>query len=118
MTKQEAVANHRKMWNWIADQIEERKQAINIEELKRRYTQDVYGKTISMDCFCCEYDDEHDGYSCSHCPVVWPNRTCDLLYYVCSKSADYEDQAMIKRKIANLPEKSDGGNRCDQTGSD
>lgn len=105
MTKQEAIKNHRAMWNWIADQIEERKQALNIGVLKYRYLHHVYNGYASHNCFCCEYDDEHDDHVCSHCPLVWPEGHCIVLYKVCCESHDYNEQAKYARKIANLPER-------------
>ena len=37
LTKQEAITEHRKMWNWIADTIKEEKRIKDIRGLKRKY---------------------------------------------------------------------------------
>ena len=34
LTREEAISKHRKMWNWIADRIEEEKEYQDIEDLK------------------------------------------------------------------------------------
>ena len=107
MTKQEAVANHRKMWNWIADQIEKAKRARNIDELKDYYVHYIYGEYVWFDCFCCEYDEEQGIESCTHCPLVWPDGKCGPLYGVCCMCSDYVKQVKFARQIANLPERED-----------
>lgn len=107
MTKQEAIENHRAMWNWIADQIEQRKQAQNITELKYYYIHYISEEYALYDCFCCEYDYEHGFNFCTHCPLVWPDGKCGVLFGTCYACSDYMGQAMFARQIANLPERKD-----------
>lgn len=33
LTKQQVIEGHRKMWNWIADEIEKEKEVLNISNL-------------------------------------------------------------------------------------
>ena len=37
LTKEQAIAEHRKMWNWIADQISKSNGIVNIYNLKEEY---------------------------------------------------------------------------------
>ena len=37
LTKQQTIEGHRKMWNWIADEIEKRRRTVCIVELKMEY---------------------------------------------------------------------------------
>lgn len=66
LTREEAVSEHRKMWNWIADKIEEEKRDQYIECLKEKYC-NREGYFIENDCFCCGYTK----YICDYCPIEW-----------------------------------------------
>ena len=106
MTKQEAIKNHRVMWNWIADQIEYEKQVQFITMLKEKYITGNYEGYVKNNCFCCQYDCEHyKGVACAACPIDWlPGDDCCTLYSICWESTNYEEQAKYARQIANLPE--------------
>ena len=79
--KQEAIQNHRKMWNWIADEIEKEKNLFkynSLSDLKENYFQINNLPEIQMDCFCCEYVDKYKGgwyqsKACVNCPLIWGN---------------------------------------------
>ena len=134
LTKKQAIEEHRKMWNWIADAIKNKEDWSVVEscydwdsliaKLKYRYLlnyKDQKYKNIYADCFCCEYADNvinntyYDYNFCSYCPVMWSGSTG----YCCGKYGEYielislrgySDENRIKAyklalKIANLPER-------------
>lgn len=133
LTKKQAIEEHRKMWNWIADAIKNKEdysavvsrydwQSI-IVDLKRHYLLNYKGqkyKDIYTYCFCCEYADNvrnDDNNFCRYCPVIWSGSTG----YCCGKYAEYielvslhghsdenkEKAYKLALKIANLPERED-----------
>ena len=135
LTKEEAIREHRKMWNWIADQYEQG-YADSVMYLKTRYLEQYeHGKWcyITNKCFCCRYDTtkraEIDcrGRRCCCCPIQWKSNVnqymcCDhfeigdelgLYSYLCILSdqsmadhmADHKELAKLAREIANLPER-------------
>lgn len=61
LTKEQAIAKHRKMWNWIADQLEKAevrgRLGCNLHDLKREYIRVVKDEEeyIPHDCYCCAY---------------------------------------------------------------
>lgn len=124
LTKQQAVEEHRKMWNWIADQYEEGRTA-NIRALKEEYMQkgELEGH-ILHNCFCCEYAIQKwsSVHRCLYCPVIWGTEVyreffpCEhvLSAYQKLKDESYKPDecdvnselcACFAREIANLPEK-------------
>ena len=123
MLREEAIKKHRAMWNWIAEQIVNNERTMNIVNLKQKYI-DMQGElTIEMharnNCYLCYYTD----VNCIRCPLSWPSDACDYmcecgyratigyrdgLYDKCCKlhyECDWELQATLCRKIANLPER-------------
>lgn len=77
LTKEQAIENHRKMWNWIADQYELGYEK-SIDNLKRVYGDLFYPyKRILGNCFCCDYAGKsYDSdwiAECSKCPLKWPS---------------------------------------------
>ncbi len=115
MTKQEAIAKHRKMWNWIADETERRKIAVG----KEMYfdAMNISGKDLPLhNCYCCEYDSNNGEYDCNSCPIEWPGGSCsagglysqwlDTFNYY-SWYFDWITATSIARQIAELPEKED-----------
>ena len=66
LTKQQAIEGHRKMWNWIADEIERQKSECCIPLLKQCY---CYKNKLTLieDCFCCEYNNHY--IKCQKCPL-------------------------------------------------
>lgn len=72
LTREQAIAEHRKMWNWIADQIERGKATIDIWESKRVYMQINRIEPILNDCFLCEYTKRNRQENiCDFCPLLW-----------------------------------------------
>ena len=114
LTREEAISEHRKMWNWIADRIEEEKEYQDIEDLKIEYCDREGFDDIENNCFCCEYTN----CVCEFCPIEWESeagdymcldqykeKDCKGLYMLCFDELDWKEQAKLARKIANLPER-------------
>ena len=131
LTKKQAIEEHRKMWNWIADAIKN-KEACSavvsrynwdslIAKLTHRYLLNYTGqnyKDIYTHCFCCEYarnDTYYVNDICRYCPVIWSGSTgrcCDEYgeYEELTSLHGYSDENNEKAyklalKIANLPER-------------
>ena len=130
--KKDAIDEHRKMWNWIA----------NISEKEQRFaTKEEYIKEkgyekfhIKANCFCCAYNSSFNADDCLHCPLIWYERqvkekddTCfcmsefspfiiyfNALGYNLSssfKKVTIEEYVEAARKIANLKEVTFNGER-------
>lgn len=109
LTKQQAIEGHRKMWNWIADEIERRKRVCIIIDLKMQYCGDN-DLALKNGCFCCEYNDRD--YQCVKCPLDWgKGKHCATdkhsLYTRVVHADTWQEQADLARQIANLPERKD-----------
>ena len=128
LTREQAIIEHRKMWNWIADETERRKCVVNKREYirsKRSHDEGV----LLFDCYCCEYS---HGYAyqrrdstrayCKYCPIDWPSRAelwkCEhsqfndekglyRLWITAYNKRSYRQAATIARQIATLPERTD-----------
>lgn len=126
MLKEEAIRKHRAMWNYIAQQIENEKHTMNIGELKSKYVEHSGDNAVEMythnNCYLCKYTD----IKCYECPLIWSSEfksyQCEYgfrlpngyisegLYAECYHlycTGDWQLQAELARKIANLPEKED-----------
>lgn len=106
LTFKEAVEQHRKMWNWIADNVEEIKPDY-ANEIKEKYLKEFFpNELIFCDCFCCKYDMYFEN-NCKYCPIVWKLNSCANSGYGNFVSAvlggDCARAAKIAREIANLP---------------
>lgn len=126
MTKSEAIENHRKMWNWIADQYED-EHGIHLmtDEMKNLYIKDNLGNnaTVFNECFLCDYAFKEScsmSSYCRYCPLEWPDKKEYDGFFCETKSNNranwvqclnfsykeqFKDAARIARAIANLPEK-------------
>lgn len=123
LTREQAITEHRKMWNWIADEIESYKTTINIYKYKIKYcilNKNEYTSEIvkyHYSCFLCYYT----GNECSICPLIWNSEAsefmCELikddddkgngLLEKCVRAETWQEQAALARQIANLPERTD-----------
>lgn len=127
LTKKKAIEEHRKMWNWIADELEKpetRNKKETVHDLKVRYRNANY-LDLFEDCWCCEYDTQnidkqmYEHMRCKNCPLTWGTE-CDTDAYYCesgkdgglwwnanqlSRDGEYEGASKLARQIANLPEK-------------
>lgn len=113
--KQWYVDNHRKMWNWIADEIEGKKKCVNILKFKTKYCLRVvrlhYSDIPRSYCFACEYCDQMR-FCRAGCLFNWgegPQFVCcvDGYYDECKYAETWQEQAALARKIANLPVRED-----------
>lgn len=131
LTKKQAIEEHRKMWNWIAEQYHNRDVA-DVRTLKQEYVEANFpDRAIINDCFCCEYASQFTNeYEeiCKYCPLEWPSTEekfpCEItgvikdgldglvskLYksYLMEhpKENTPENKSRIAKQIAELPERS------------
>ena len=90
LTREQAIAEHRKMWLWISKQIMKDYVANRMVKTIYSYKCDYLNKVcpdeyIQAKCFCCEYTKQIDGYcgaNCRiHCPLYWNDKhtalSCD-----------------------------------------
>lgn len=125
MTKKEAVAQHRRMWRWIAGQYKDGRK-IHVYDLKVEYCKSNGFEYLRDFCFCCEIARKKtpiDNY-CICCPLIWGTEDLAESYF-CEKHTDIpkpspywnlhnlsDDEEFDTNKayelalqIANLPEK-------------
>ena len=109
LTFDEAIENHRKMWNWIADETEKRQKALD----KDSYFKENKLHRCYCNSYCCEYAAENSlgiMRDCNMCPIEWGNgikcRDDGELYYQWENSVYFDNwqfAAKYAREIANLP---------------
>ena len=123
-TKSEAIAEHRKMWHWIGDNLKATKDtAVNLSpseligRLKRKYC-DINALSCTHNCVCCEYDCQVNGfagyYRCTNCLVIWGTENdcvngfyCEnelSLYHKIKETYDINEQVKMAHQIAELYE--------------
>lgn len=104
ITKKLAVALHRKLWNWIADETERQHCRVEKEEYP------LFKRLLILNkCWCCEYAQGN----CEECPIVWHIRNkflggspCELAEFRDWENAMYWcESARLARVIAELPER-------------
>lgn len=106
LTKAQAIANHRKMWAWIAETARKEKRYVTKEEAF-----DHFGwPHVPANCWCCAYVEK-----CNHeknCPIAWPGGNCfaedspfmDWIAIYSEEDSAYLRAADLAEQIANLPE--------------
>lgn len=85
ISKEEAIKNHRAMWNWIADQYEKGSNK-RVQILKREYIDTMDPNRderikLHASCYCCYYAGLNNiagvenkyMFNCDQCPIVWPS---------------------------------------------
>lgn len=107
LTKEQAIENHRKMWNWIADETLKQKRIIR----KKEYfsANNISSSCIPFyECYCCEYSTKNCRRDCSKCPIKWENGDCIAGEFSDWTEAcivnNYTKAAKLARIIAYLPE--------------
>lgn len=103
LTKEEAISEHRKMWNWIADETENHKRKV----LKIEYFYENNIKIIPLShCYCCQYINDTSEHCNNNCIIDWgeSNYCLNGDYKKWSDTCDWEEAARLARIIANLPE--------------
>ena len=86
LTREQAIAEHRKMWLWISRQIMKDYVASRMIKTIYSYKCDYLNKVcadewVKCKCFCCQYTIQH-GINCrKDCPLYWNDKhtalTCD-----------------------------------------
>ena len=126
LTKEQAIAEHRKMWTWIAEHCN-KETGKDVAQLKIDYLKENNIENLLNNCFCCQYSkqanygDEID--MCEHCPLDWGCPAHDGMYYCEDTDEDFNGDGLwakakdlscagqfkeaqkIALQIANLPEK-------------
>lgn len=117
LTREQAIAEHRKMWRWIATETEKESRKV----LKQDYLeQNGYsGISLCYSCFLCEFTSQRDKWlDCSLCPIDWDSEKdsgmCQyksprkLGYYgewLCTNYTEWQQAAELASIIAELPER-------------
>lgn len=134
LAKERVIEEHRKMWNWIADQYEKRSRE-GIGNLKRMYLCENNMIGIYGDCFLCNYAGNNESsygnyaFNCDQCLLQWPvpkNSNIEDGYCVDKYNLNdnyglygmleqgynesgsrlvFNEKENIARQIANLPER-------------
>lgn len=126
LTREQAIEEHRKMWQWIAEQYEKMEHTnyigysdcMNPFDLKEKYIlengHDDFS-SVYLDCFLCEYTSELDDVGCENCPLDWGivmdcigtsmNRGLYGRLIDCHRNWDFKKCTELARVIAELPEK-------------
>lgn len=120
LTFEEAIENHRKMWNWIADETEKRRELVN----KSDYFEENDIIMCHLFCFCCQYAKDNSDATrlgveirdCKICPIDWGVQVDDYDKHQCIKHntpydwwveansfEEWKFAAKYARQIANLP---------------
>lgn len=112
LTKEKAILEHRKMWNWIADNVIQLKPPTSTN-IKKLYLQSC---NINVDLMCndfmCEY--VHNNYKgdCHFCPIRWGASYFSIcgeeeqgIFQYCLDNMLYKDASYIAKVIAQLPTK-------------
>lgn len=114
MTREEALAGHRRLWNEIADMIEcGVKYEFAFTYKKEAFSRIGEKRFLENDCYLCEYVCKNEDIMiCKrNCPVLWEEQGCSSenseyrLFYFAIHNYDYPAAAEMARKIANLPER-------------
>ncbi len=118
LTREQAIAEHRKMWRWIADAIEKQKNVLDIWYVKKIYlAQNGFMKSIKNDCFLCGYTSRKQYYvKCEECPLNWGYVRTGLpcegealsdneenygLWWKCRGAKTWQEQAALARRSQN-----------------
>lgn len=120
LTKEQAIAEHRKMWRWIAVETLKREKMVYKEDYLEKYFPD---EDICYDCFCCEYGKQktnsEEDIRCNFCPLDWGSdcstTQCidksypadDNLFILWEFTSDWKFAAKLAKQIAELPERKD-----------
>lgn len=123
-TKAQAIEEHRKMWNWIADMTKEKDRIVT----KKEYIYQSHFKwnELASNCFCCDYAMRKSSALinlkkvnaiCDYCPLVWHKENEIFLVPPCchnespytkfleaASENNIKDCVKYSREIANLPE--------------
>ena len=114
MTREEALAGHRRLWNEIAVMIESGvKYGFDYMYKQEALSRIGEKRFLENDCYLCEYVCENEAITnCRRdCLVVWGTPGCSYKnseyhsFVMAIYDRDYPSAAQMARKIANLPER-------------
>ncbi len=128
LTREQAIAEHRKMWAWIAENCNE-ETGKDIWQLKKDYVEANNLKDILNNCFCCAYAKQENNNCetdmCWCCPLNWGCPPHEGMYY-CEKTdedstddglwvraldlsseGNFKEAKKLALEIANLPEQKE-----------
>lgn len=91
LTREQAIKNHRKMWQWIRAQTLRQKRCVNEQDY---FTANNFSfESIPLaKSYLCEYNREcNRGNSCKNCPVLWNGLDC------CSKESSLDMQGLYTK---------------------
>lgn len=95
LTREQAIAEHRKMWRWLAEHPNKNKADYLLGEKQIR--------VLNL-CFLCQYT----GGKCAKCPLDWENECCcdeGDLYDKWGRIQNARKKAELAKQIAELPER-------------
>ena len=105
------IDNHRKMWNWLAENPDKNKKDW---PGWKRHNDDIFPKEEENYCFLCGYISADPDKDCYNCPIDWvvTDMCMDMYletpYYILHSTATtLKNKAKYAEIIANLPEKDD-----------
>ena len=119
LTREEAIAEFRKMWNWIADETEKRQAFVDTQT----YFRENYLEMVDSACYCCEYGyqlaiDDVVEKKCDVCPINFGDHREGIWESPCAREGSpfngwivsswlkaWKSAAKCARQIANLPER-------------
>lgn len=109
LTREQAIAEHRKMWYWIAEETIKRQEKVHPDEYLNTF---FPNRTIMSHGFCCEYDRQFNN-DCAHCPIEWDpdekdsccNNYNGSFYLGWAYTSNWQEAAKYARQIAELPER-------------
>lgn len=110
LTREQAIAEHRKMWNWLADETLKRKTAIPKKEY---FIANSITHIPLNQCYCCEYVGIFEipigGTKCHLCPIDWKRGNCLNSEYgkweIAYSNKNYKLASKCASIIAKLPAK-------------
>ena len=91
LTREQAIAEHRKMWLWISRQIMKdyvaNRKVMTIYSYKCDYLNwNFPNEKVNSKCFCCEYAIQHGKSLCEDCLLYWNDKCTEL---VCNEYFGY-----------------------------
>ena len=113
ISKEKAIQEYRKMWEWIAKETKKRKRKVE----KSEYTES-HKLSILYDCWLCEFVEEVPE-KCDDCPILFAETKTNVYLNFCEQKTslyrqwtelgdkDWKEAAKLALAIAELPEKTE-----------
>lgn len=109
LTRDQAISEHRKMWNWIADETEKQKRKVYKDEYFYKIGIENAPKNM---CHCCEFNEQkgsYNSYCGNNCIIDWKSYMGCMGSYFLEWHIidDWQESTRLARIIANLPERKE-----------